>query len=350
MNKKKWSTSECLIGLILGLLVLMLVVVVHDRYVFHKFVYNKAVCEVALLKKAKKSCPCSCKCRHYVDSIAKPLQNRSSAEVANTNNIRQTVNVNSNSSSLSKVVEDASSLFSLMKDVDGLISANGLTFLISLIVALLIALVTDRMGAMEILSSQITRIKNQTDESFTNNEKLQKEVQKSLEEIKKESEITHNAYDELQKEVQQSVEKTKKKTTDLYNHLASYDKLLVRIESLFNLAITIGNFTRLLSLLDFGNTKTKNSLSTEIGTLCSRLSLLCDSIGDIFITSEKKIDYLSKDEKNILFTYLLDAKVELKKSRKMVRDNENLYYILGDCRRMIENIYDKIESVETPND
>lgn len=340
MNKKKWSTSECLIGLILGLLVLMLVVVVHDRYVFHKFVYNKAVCEVALLKKAKKSCPCSCKCRHYVDSIAKPLQNRSSAEVANTNNIRQTVNVNSNSSSLSKVVEDASSLFSLMKDVDGLISANGLTFLISLIVALLIALVTDRIGAME--KFRVDMRKEREEEKKNLNNYLKEQIEKKDSETK----------ETIEKAIEDVYNKTKDKTTLMYNHLTNYDMLLTRVESLFNLAITIGSVTRFMSLIPVYNTKIKKSFSEEIGTLCSRFSLLCDSIGDIFNTSEIKNDNLSKYEICILYTYLLDAKVELKKSREMVRDrnNENLYIILGDCRRMIENIYDKIETVETPND
>lgn len=338
MKKEEFTFDKILRDLIWILLALMLIVVVHDRYVFHKFVYNKAVCEVTLLKKAKKSCHCSCKCRHYVDSIAKPLQNRSSAEAANTNNNRQTVNVNSNSSSLSKVVENASSLFSLMKDVDGLISANGLTFLISLIVALLIALVTERIGAME--NFRVEMRKEREEEEKNLNNYLKEQIEKKDSETK----------ETIEKAIEDVNNKTKDKTTLLYNHLANYDMLLTRVESLFNLAITIGSVTRFMSLIPVANTKINMSFSEEIGTLCSRLSLLCDSIGDIFITSENKIDYLSKDEKNILFTYLLDAKVELNNSREMVRDNENLNNILRDSRRMIEIIYDKIESVETPND
>lgn len=338
MNKEDFTFDNFLRILIWILLALMLAVVVHDRYYFHKCVYKKAVCEVALLKKAKKSCHCSCKCRHYVDSIAKPLQNRSSAEAANTNNIRQTVNVDSNSSSLRKMAEDASSLFSLMKDVDGLISANGLTFLISLIVALLIALVTERMGVLEKFRGDTTKEIKEEKERLNNflNEQIEKKDRETKETIEKALENVNN--------------KTKDRTTLLYNHLANYDMLLARVVSLFNIAITIGSVTRFMFLNPVANTEINMNFSEEIGTLCSRLSLLCDFIGDIFITSENKIDYLSKDEKNILFTYLLDAKVELKKSREMVKNNENLYNILGDCRRMIENIYDKIETVETPND
>ncbi|MBR6936605.1 MAG: hypothetical protein IKH63_03385 [Prevotella sp.] len=355
MKKEGFTFDKFLRFLIWILLSLMLIVVVHDRYFFHKFVYNKAVCEVALLKKAKKSCHCSHNCRHYVDSISKPLQNKSSAEAANTNNIRQTVNVSSNSSSLSKVVEDASSLFSLMKDVDGLISANGLTFLISLIVALLITLVTDRMGNMERLSSQITNAKEETKRAYIDNENLGKEVRKSLDEAKKESEITHNAYDELQKEVQQSLKElerrieeknteTQKAMSGHFAHFTNYGMLLIKVESIFNLATTIGSATKYLSL-PIANQKVSESLSLQVGTLCSRLSLLCDPLEDILYGRKGRIDYLLEDEKNILLTYLADAQNELENSRKTVKDNEYLYKILGDNKRMLEIIYGMIETV-----
>lgn len=318
IKKEDFTFDRFLRVLICVLVSLMLIVVVHDRYVFHDLVYKEAASEIIVLEQAKDSCCSSYVCRHHIDSIAKSQQISSSVATANNNNIRQTVNVNSDSGSLSEIIEDVSSLFNLMKDVDGLISANGITFLISLIVALLIALVNDKIGEMQKLEGQLNKQITVIEDNL--NSRLREQIGG---EIKKESTI-------------------------LYNHLANYAMLLAKVESLFNLSITIGSATKFL-FLPVEDRKVSNSLAEDVGTLCSRLSLLCEPIEDILDGRKGRIDYLSEDEKNILLTYLADAQNALEVSRKTVKENQNLQYlykILGDNRRMLENIYEMIEAVE----
>jgi hypothetical protein len=345
MKKEYFTFDKFLRVLILVLIVLMLIVVVYDRYTFHKLVYNKAATEAAILKEPKDSCS-FCLCKHHIDSIAKLQLIRSSAEVANINNNNcETVNIKNKSDSSREIIEKVSSLFSLMKDVDGLISANGITFLISLIVALLIALVTDKLSVIEKLTAEVNNKEEQAKKVFENNDKLQKEVQQTLKdtEIKIEKALGSNV--KLQKKVQKSLKDAEIKTAKLYDHLANYDRLLVKVESLFNLSITIGNVTKVILQTSVDNLEIKESLSTEIGILCSRLSLLCDPIEDILNGRNRRIDHLSEDEKNILLTYLEDAKNELEKSRKAIKDNPNLYKIIGGNRRIVENIYGMIETL-----
>ena len=345
MNKDNGLNVHWLVKVIIGLIIIMLILVVHDRYVFHSKVYCKAISEVAVLEQAIDSCSSLCKCRHCIDSIAKSQIRSSSVGATNTNNIRQTVNVNDNSDSLSEMIEDTSSLFTLIKDVDGLISANGITFLISLIVAILIALVTDRIGAMEKLSAALSMTKEGTEQALKNNEKLQKEMQDSLNESMSNVEKIRKSNEQLQEDVRQFLIETGNKRKELYNHFAIYDMLLSKVESLFNLAITIGSVTKFMSLPNVNNVD-KDSLYKNVGILCSRLSLLCDSIEDILNGRERKIEHLSEDEKNILLTYLADAQDELERSRGEVKSNQFLYNIIGNNIRMVYILYDMIEAIE----
>lgn len=344
MKKEYFTIDKFLRALILVFIFFMLVVVVCDRYTFHNLVYNKAATEAAILKEPKDSCS-FCLCKHHIDSIAKSQLIRSSAEVANINNNCETVNIKSKSDSSREIIEKVSSLFGLMKDVDGLISANGITFLISLIVALLIALVTDKLNVIEKLTAEVNNKEEQAKKVFENNDKLQKEVQQTLKDTETKIEKALGSNVELQKKVQKSLKDAEIKTAKLYNHLANYDRLLVKVESLFNLSITIGNVTKVILQTSVDNLEIKESLSTEIGILCSRLSLLCEPIEDILNGRNRRIDHLSEDEKNILLTYLEDAKNELEKSRKAIKDNPNLYKIIGGNKRIVENIYGMIETL-----
>ncbi len=334
MNKDNCLKTIWLVKVIVGLVAIMLVLVVHDRYVFHAQIYRNAQTEVNVFNKTNTSCPYICKCRYHIDSISQSKNVSSYVQIVNADSIYLTGNCNSCPNTLYIKSEDTPSLINLMKDVDGLISSNGLTFLISLIVALLIALVTDRIGAMEKFRSEMII------EREKGKEKLKKDLEEQIEKKNKEIE---NIIDKKTNDV---IKQTRKKTADLYSHLADYDMLLARVESLFNLSITIGNVTTFMLSQDNDSTDKKNTLLEEIGTLCSRLSLLCDPIEDVFNGSEKRIDYLSEDEKNILLTYLADSKAELEQSRKKLKDNEHLYHILGDNKYMIENIYNMIEAVE----
>lgn len=142
MNNKKDEKScgqkiiKCLIGIIIVLIALMLIVVVRDRCVFHKKVYDIAITEINAKKKAyadSTALDSLNKRGTLADTMSKPVQiNVSFSDTRNHNGISKTVNIN-NPDPMKQITEDVSSIIDTLKDTDGLISANGITYLISLI-------------------------------------------------------------------------------------------------------------------------------------------------------------------------------------------------------------------------
>ena len=126
-----------LVRIIIALIILMLVLVVHDRCVFHKQVYDIAISEINAQKKAYAdsiALDSPNKRGTFADTILKPVQiSESSSDAKNHDKISQTVNIN-NPDPIRQNIEDVSSIIDTLKDTDGLISANGITYLISLIV------------------------------------------------------------------------------------------------------------------------------------------------------------------------------------------------------------------------
>jgi hypothetical protein len=299
----------------------MLVVVVRDRYVFHNRVYDIAVSEIT-----ERQMPCADPVifdslndkKIYTDTIKTQESNPSSSNARNLNKISQT-GTDNNSAPISHIKEDVISLIDELKDTDGLIGANGITFLISLIVALLISLVSDRVIAMEDLMRQFHELSAET-------MKYTKEMPRII---------------KLNNETQKEIQRIREINTLFYVHTTNYNNILNRIESLYNHAILIDNTISSIEV----NEKT----SEVIGLLGSRINLICDEIIDRFNNSKLKLDFISSDEKSLLETYIDDTLLCLQEDLKEINKKENnvLSTIIQDKIYLVEGIRDIIGTIES---
>lgn len=113
--------------------------------------------------------------------------------------------------------------------------------------------------------------------------------------------------------------------------------VLVRIVSLYNLVLFIKNFT------PFPKKETKGEVLKNIGNHCSRLSRVCGEIEELI--NSNKLDYLTKDENEILNTYLEDAFGELNRLIRGIK-NSALLSVIKNNLNSVENIKDMINSLE----
>lgn len=324
-NKKYKSNGEqrfvkCLVYIIIALIILMLVLVVHDRYVFHKQVYDSAITEINAHKKAYADSAALYSLNRRgisVDTISKPIQiSASSSDTRNYNEMSQTVNIN-NQNPIKQITEDITSVIYTLKDTDGLISANGITYLISLIVALLIALVSDRVIEMEKIMTE-TRVLNSI-------------LEKEMPMLKK-----------LNSETQKEVQWIKKNNTSFYSHTTNYNNILNRVETLYNHTIIIDNTLSSAGI---------NEKTIEIiGLISSRISLIYDDIIDRFNDNKRRLDIITSDEKKLLVTYIEDALSCLQTTINKVNKNDNLYRIVKDKIYLVEEIRDRIDTIEIRED
>lgn len=320
MNNKKNEKScgqnfiKCLIGIIIALIALMLIVVVRDRCVFHKKVYDVALSEINTHKKThtdSTALDSLNKRGAFADTISKPVQiSASSSDASNHNEISQTVNIN-NPDPIKQITEDVSSIIDTLKDTDGLISANGITYLISLIVALLIALVSDRVIAME---------------------KLMREMNDLRVDIEKTMQMQISQLDD------KIEEKTQQKLKSSNNHTTNYNNLLNKIASLYNHIILID--------ITLSSAEINEKTSGVILLLNSRINIICDDIKDRVNNKEKNLDFITSDEKSIIFTYVEDARDCLESNLKKLKVDDILYNPIQDKMYLVEEIRDKIDSIE----
>lgn len=323
MNNKKNEKNngfiffKCLIWIIIGLIVLMLIVVVRDRCVFHNQVYDIALSEIK-----KRETPCADSMffgspnnrELYADTITKSQEiSASSSYVSNFNEISQSVN----SDPINYIKEDGFFLIDKLKDIDGLISANGITYLISLIVALLIALVSDRVIAMEQLIREISILKAEIRETM------------QLQTLQLDDKIKEKILQEL-----------KTRTTRFYYHTTNYNNILTRIESLYNHTMLIDNTISSIEV----NEKTIE----VIGLLGSRINLICDEIIDRFNNSKLRLGFITSEEKSLLETYIDDTLLCLQEDLKEINKKENdaLSTIIQDKIYLVEEIRDIIGTIE----
>lgn len=320
MNNKKDEKScgqkiiKCLIGVIIALIALMLIVVVRDRCAFHKKVYDIAITEINAKKKAyadSTALDSLNKRRAFADTISKSVHvNEPSSDSRNHDKISQTVNIN-NPDPIRQNIEYVSSIVDTLKDTDGLISANGITYLVSLIVALLIALVSDRLIAMEQLMREIND--------------LQVDIEKTMQmQISK-----------LDATIE---EKTQQKLKSINNHNSNYSNLLNRIASLYNHIILID--------ITLSSAEITEKTSGVILLLNSRINIICDDIKDRFNNKKNSLDYITPDEKSNLFTYVEDALSCLEMNLKKLKVDDILYMPIQDKMYLVEEIRDKIDAIE----
>lgn len=308
MNKKKYEKCcehrifKCLTWIIIGLIALMLIVVILDRCAFHKKVYDIAISEINGQKKA-----CATpniidslkNQKHYIDTITSFQQTYASSYDAGSD-------------------EDFSSIIEVLKNTDGLINGNGITFLISLIVALLISLVSDRVIAMEELMSRFHELSTET-----------MKYTKDMPQIMK-----------LNSETQKEIQRFREKNTTFYIHTTNFNNVLNRIESLYNHAIQIDN------TISSGEINEKTS--EVVGLLGSRINLISDEIIDRFNNSKLKLDFITTDEKSILETYIDDTLLCIQENLKEINKKRNdvLSTIIQDKIYLVEDIRDIIGTIE----
>lgn len=325
MNNKKYEKScgqkfiKCLIGIIIALIALMLIVVVRDRCVFHKKVYDVALSEINTHKKTyadSTALDSLNKSGAYADTISKPVQiSASSSDARNHNEISQTVNIN-NPDPIKQVTEDVSSIINTLKDTDGLISANGITYLISLIVALLIALVSDRVIAMEKLMADMRKLEAKLRGIETERVENMLKMQEQISEVQK-----------LQQQV-----------IPFYSHATNYNNLLNKIESLYNHILLID--------VTLSSAEINEKTPEVILSLNSRINIICDDIKDRVDNKKNSLDFITSDEKSIIFTYVEDALSCLKINLKNLKVGDILYETIQDKMYLVEEIRDKIDAIE----
>lgn len=276
------TLSKVLVFLILIAIFCVSCVQLYDRYIFHKKIkevakketnnrYNYAANDTAtcIIAPANNDSPD----KNKPFPISKHIVKNSSYGNYNPNGI---------------------TLLDIMSKSDGLMSANGLTFCVTLIISLLATLVV---------------IKIETNEKIIR-ETIEKEI----------------AFRYI--------------STSKFNHL------LARIESIYNLSVIIGIVAILLR--QNGNVDEINIISTNIGNLCSRLSPICKEIDDRLTKRGSKLDLISQEEKSILNMYLEDTLGELKRSLSFAEhiNSTDLCTIINNVTQNVENIKESINLIE----
>lgn len=301
VEKEKGNKESCWykfikgwIWLILALTITMFIIVTIDRCTFHNVVYKKAKTEV--IKEMTKGIPVDSLCYSADSSVITICIH--DTDIAENNFTKQ---------------------LEYLEKSDSLLSSNSLTYLVTLIVALLAALLLFRAEADETSKEKIHKLKREA-----------QKLEKDLSNLKKTSE------DEIRQ-----LNITGMELTSYYNHVKSYNYFLTPVESIYFLSIMISNATSTLS--PSKSDKENENIVNEVGgSLCSRLDLICDSIKD------SKIDYLTTDENNILKTYLDDGRSALKRSRGSVNsiNYESLKTLINNNLNSVKNIIEMIDNVE----
>lgn len=256
---------------------------IYDRCRFHKQVKETAI------KETRHRCHTLSKDTSFVvlDSINRNTKTSSvtNKQISISNNIFN----NSADSQLEPKLEIS---LDILAKSDALLNANGLTFCITLIVSLLASLIAIKIE--------------------TNEQKMRETIEKNID--------------------------------SQYINTSKFDRLLIRIESAYNVTIFIGNMSMMLSPTNNAN----DSISKNIGNLCSRLSLICGDINDRLSKRESRLDFLTIDEKEILNMYFEDALEELKRSMSRAQsiDNNALCSIIGKILYKLEDIQYQIDAIE----
>lgn len=255
--------------------------------IYDRCKFHKQVKEIAI-KETRYRCHTLSKDTSFVelDSIKRNTKTISvtNKQISISNNIFN----NSADSQLEPKLEIS---LDILAKSDALLNANGLTFCITLIVSLLASLIAIKFE--------------------TNEQKMRETIEKNI--------------------------------ASRYINKSKFDRLLIRIESAYTSSLFIGNMSMLLS-----PTNNANNTSILIGYLCSRLALICNDIDSRLSKRENKLDFLTKEEKEILNMYLEDALGELKRSLLRARRiaNEDLCNIIDNNIKTLDDIKDQVDAIE----
>lgn len=280
------SLSKILVYLILIATICVSCVQIYDRYKFHELIKETAIKET---KKGRDNVV-----NDNSTCIIVPIQNIEHSDTLDKNKL---LSISDNIKSAPfdhRYNSFGVSLLDIISKSDGLMSANGLTFCVTLIISLLATLVV---------------IKIET------NEKVIRET--------------------IEKEI-----------ASRYINTSKFNHLLARIESVYNLSIIIGNVA--IILRQDGNNGENDTISTNIGNLCSRLSPICKEIDDRLTKRESRLDIISREEKGILNMYLEDTLGELKRCLSFAEhiNSTDLCIIINNVIQDVENIKESIYAIE----
>ncbi len=182
--------------------------------------------------------------------------------------------------------EDLSAFKEFIANCHSVLNASSITYLVTLIIALLAALLLNRIEKIESLVHR--------------NQLLEEQMNYSI-----------------------------LKSTD-------YNILLTRIETIFNIVAMIDN----LSALNNGD-------NSQIGVLCSRISILSEKINEDFrLNKLRRLKKIHDEEKQILMAYIDDIIGIYKRTSDNLRKNGAAIQKNVDKRRLdMEDIKEKIEMI-----
>lgn len=325
-QNKNWMTKVMLVSTII-----FFVIVTFDRCTFHNEVYKEAKAEV--IKEMVQGIP--------IDSLSYS---------SDSSIIRICVSDKFNFSE-----DNYQKQLDILTKSDSLLSANSLTYLVTLIVALLASILLNNIDKMEkAIKAAETSERNMeetTKDAKDLNEKinsLKSELTHSLDNNKEQGEKLEELEMKLEESLQVSEEQSNRhkqlenKTELYYKHINIFDYILNQIACIFNLSIMISNATSTLS--PSKSNEENEIIAKEVaGSLCSRLELICDNN-----IKGYTIDYLTTDEKNIIITYLDDAHSALKRSHKSANSikKEKLKARISNNINSVNSIIKMIDSVE----
>ena len=236
---------------------------------------------------------------------------------------------------INKSQDSINYLLDILTKSNNLVGANELTFFFTFIIAVLSIFFGYKTVVVERALVEFEQIKNSNDNLKKEAQNEKEGIQQRLTELNR---MTNNT--------QALMKKTK-----LFNtHTIKYDHFLIRIASIYNMGVMIGNSSMALSS---DNSEEENqNISIRVGGLCSRLSLTCDDINTRLNDKKHKLDFLTKDEKENLDTYISDTLGELERSQKSAKDAgiEALSNIIEDKIDILNDIRDTLNRVEICED
>lgn len=305
---------------------------IYDRCTFHKHIKKAATEYVDSVNRRQFTLLHGSLCNNRDSVIVKPV-----VVATNTEGRISLYNNSFNGSSELDYMLHLQNIFDILSKSDGILSANGITFLITLIVSLLVTILINRMEAEQKLRKKINKAQNNVEQAIKDIDKSKNDIEQALKDIK---EVTDETKDD------------KIRTKNLFSHFTRYNNVLIRLVSIYNLGIIIGDM--IISLSPNKSPEENTIISTTVGELCSRLSLTCNEILTLFNDPKHKLDYLTIDEKEILYRYLTDALGELERSRD--RDIARYLGITALCNLVENNIYivedikDNLDCIELKED
>ena len=179
---------------------------------------------------------------------------------------------------------------------NGLLSSNGLTYIVTLIVALLAALLLYRINEVEVLIHK--------------NEKLEENV------------------------------------LSYYSHATALNALLTRFESVYDLTMIISSLEIVDSSLSEESADKKEMVHKKIGTICSRISILLEKVDLEYLDFLIRIHSLDDAEREILETYLNDSKEELNRISSGLKNRGVIIHSVVDLLIVrIEDIDEKLDRI-----